>query len=235
MMASTNLIQPEAPPRALRRPRRAAATCLSAVLAVLAAGCGVAEQNIALGLGVGTLAGGSSPGHELEQVYYLGVFDRQDQVQPTVYRLTVRGQASAISGMKFGSGWVHASVIDAINTRVGFARDSERAAISGPAGEVAGDSGTGGIEEGRRLVMFGPEGFREAPKDHRLVMVMGASPETFFSAIDTSLGLIAQVRRDQIDPSITRQLVEARERLRGEQRQLAELGRDVASEMPEAK
>ena len=221
------------PPQSRRLCRCAASACVAAVLAAAASGCGVAEQNIALGLGAGTLAGGSSPGHELEQVYYLGVFDRQDQVQPTVYRLTVRGQASAISGMKFGSGWVHADVIDALNTHAGFNKASgDRVSITGGGNEPG--SG-GGIEEGRRLVMFGPEGFRDAPKDHRLVMVMGASPEAFFNAIDTSLGLIAQVRRDQIDPAITRQLIEARERLRGEQRQLAELGRDVASEMPEAK
>ena len=43
--------------------------------------------------------------------------------------------------------------------------------------------------------MFGPEGFREAPKDHRLVIVMGASPEAFFGAIDRALGIVADVRQ----------------------------------------
>ena len=45
----------------------------------------------------------------------------------------------------------------------------------------------------RRLIMFGPEGFREAPKNHRLVVVMGASPETFFNAVDRALGVVAEV------------------------------------------
>jgi hypothetical protein len=197
-------------------------------------GCGVAEQNIGLAVGIGTVLTGQSPGQEIEQVYYLGVFDPQDQVPPTIYRLTVRGQASMISGMKFGSGWVHHSVIDALNTHVGFADTSNRPEITGAGANEPG-AGLPAMQTGRRLMMFGPEGFREAPRDHRLVIVMGSSPEKFFNAIDTSLGMIAQVRRDHIDPAVTRQIVAERERLRGEQRQLGELAREVAAEMPEAK
>ncbi len=40
---------------------------------------------------------------------------------------------------------------------------------------------------GRRLMQFGPEGFREVPKDHRLVIMMGANPEDFFKAMDMAL------------------------------------------------
>ena len=46
---------------------------------------------------------------------------------------------------------------------------------------------------GRRLMMFGPEGFREAPRNHRLVVVMGSSPEKFFSAVDEALGHLDRV------------------------------------------
>ena len=41
-------------------------------------------------------------------------------------------------------------------------------------------------------MMFGPEGFREAPANHRLVVVMGADPSAFFEAVDQTLGVIAQ-------------------------------------------
>ena len=60
---------------------------------------------------------------------------------------------------------------------------------------------------GRRLVMFGPEGFREAPKDHRLVVVMGSNPDAFFSAVDEALGVVASVTQGtSAGPSIEKAL-----------------------------
>ncbi|MBD3268427.1 hypothetical protein GF373_17305, partial [bacterium] len=56
-----------------------------------------------------TWVGAQAPGNEIQQIYYLGVFDPHEQVPPQVYRITVRGQASAFSGVKYSSGWVHAS------------------------------------------------------------------------------------------------------------------------------
>lgn len=211
-------------------------TATAAALASLAAsgGCGSLEANLGIGAAVGTLGLAQAPGSEIEQVYYLGVFDEQDQVPPTVYRLTVRGQASGISGMKFGSGWVHASVIDALNTRVGFTGDSDRATVDTGSTEEGKKEQLAAIKTGRGLVMFGPEGFRPAPRDHRLVIVMGASPEKFFQAVDQSLGIVGQARRDQIDPEITRQLLEARERIRSEQQRLADLKQSVAEDLPDA-
>lgn len=50
-----------------------------------------------------TLLGARTPANEIEQIYYLGVFDPQEQLEPMVYRVRVHGQASPISGMKFGS------------------------------------------------------------------------------------------------------------------------------------
>lgn len=119
-----------------------------------------------------------------------------------MYRVTVRGQASAISGMKFGSGWVHANLIDSLSTRVGFDKDSDRTSVQG--GDEQGQLVS--LKTGRRLVMFGPEGFQEAPKDHRLVIVMGASPEAFFRALDQSFGIISHARREPADSAIAAQM-----------------------------
>ena len=52
------------------------------------------------------------------------------------------------------------------------------------------------LPTGRKLVLFGPEGFRPVPKNHRLVIVMGSNPEEFFKAIDESLGMISKVKMD---------------------------------------
>jgi hypothetical protein len=63
--------------------------------------------------------------------------------------------------------------------------------------------------------MFGPEGFREAPRDHRLVIVMGSSPQKFFSAVDSALGLVASVTQGQGDgPAIEKALWEDMGRIR---------------------
>ena len=96
-----------------------------------------------------------APTSEIQQVYYLGVFDPLEQVPPTVYRVTVHGQASAISAMRFASGWVPAHLIDSLQSRVTQDMDS------GDVG-VSGGENLSRIKTGRRLIQFGPEGFREA-------------------------------------------------------------------------
>ena len=65
--------------------------------ALLLAGCHTSVQTGALVTGGVTLAGARTPSQDLEQIYYLGVFDPEEQLPPTFYRLTVRGQASAMS------------------------------------------------------------------------------------------------------------------------------------------
>jgi hypothetical protein len=158
--------------------------CAAASLAGLS-GCGLStgQQTSVWGAVAVTIAA-RSPSNEFEQTYYLGVFDPQDQLPPTFYRLRVRGQASALSLMRFSSGWVRAEVIDSLGTSVRFNKtgtlDIEKA------NELSDK-----LQTGRRLIMFGPEGFREAPADHRLVLVMGSSPEKFFEAVDQSLGTVA--------------------------------------------
>lgn len=199
---------------------------------ILLAGClvGCANSTEYAWMGAGTTAYLSqAPANEIEQVYYLGVFDPQDQVPPTIYRLTVRGQASALSQMKFGSGWLHSSLIDSLETKASFSRDSDRASIEKPSAFSKSDDSlhAQGLKTGRRLVLFGPEGFREAPKDHRLVIVMGASPDKFFGAMDQALSFVNVIESDPIDPEVVRKIIVTREQLRSDQQRLLELKAEV--------
>lgn len=162
-----------------------AATAGAVIVAGAMAGCGNAPANYAI---AATLVGGQAPSQEIEQVYYIGVLDPQEQLPPQVYRLTVHGQASAISLTRFASGWVPASMVDTLESSIGFDRKTGELSVTGK------DGAAQGIETGRRLVMFGPEGFREAPRDHRLVIVMGSNPEGFFKAVGTGLATVAQVQ-----------------------------------------
>jgi archaeosine-15-forming tRNA-guanine transglycosylase len=188
-------------------------------------GC-TTETAIIGGAVVGTtIIGGTAPAQEIEQVYYLGVIDPQEQVPPTVYRVTVRGQASAISAMQFGSGWVHASLIDSLNTRLEHDPKTGRVSVAKSEGETLA-----AIQANRRLVLFGPEGFREAPKDHRLVIVMGASPENFFNAIDRSLGIVAQGLAEQSGNQVSQELFQELVRIESERDRLD----DVARALPAA-
>jgi hypothetical protein len=170
----------------------------SLVLACLVAsglvGCGSAGGNFLLGAGLVTGFGAEAPSQELEQVYYLGIFDPQEQVPEAVYRLTVRGQASVYSGMRFSSGWVPAKFVDSLSTQIGSSDDpTTRPIIDKGDAELLAN-----LKPGRRMMLFGPEGFRESPGDQRLVIVMGASPEAFFKAIDLSLGALAQAQAQRL-------------------------------------
>lgn len=194
---------------------------LAAVLAALAA-CDSVQGNVTLGVVGATIAGGLSPTHEVEQVYYLGAFDPQGQLPPSVYRIRVRGQASFISQVKFASGWVHASLIDSLGTGFKF-DDNGRVEVT-----KTDDQQLAAIQTGRRLVQFGPEGFREAPKDHRLVVVMGTSPEKFFQAIDQTLGSVSEALSDQRNAALTQKLFEALVRIKAQRERLADLDKDIA-------
>lgn len=196
------------------------ALLLSCGLAI--SGCESIEGTLTLGLIGATVVGGQAPTHEIEQIYYVGVFDPQDQLPPEVYRIRVHGQASFISSTKFASGWVPAQVIDSLGTTVSFS-DSGNA-------EVVGDrtKDLANITTGRRLMMFGPEGFREAPADHRLVIVMGSNPEAFFNAVSKSLKVVSKVREEQRSAVLDRALFEALAVLRAERADLAEVGKEIA-------
>lgn len=166
------------------------------------AGCDTTGAIIGGVVGV-TAVGGLTPNNEIEQVYYLGVFDSQDQVPSTVYRIRVRGQAPAISFMRFGSGWVPAAMIDSLGTAIQVEKETKNITIT-----KTGQDEFPSLPTGRKLMVFGPEGFREAPKDHRLVIVMGSDPSDFFKAIDTALGQVSETARSQRRSALDRKLSE---------------------------
>jgi len=203
---------------------------LAFLTVVFVTGCNSTPQTIALGVGVTTAVGGLSPNNEIEQVYYLGVFDPQDQMQPAVYRVRVRGQASFISFTRFASGWVRADLIDSLGTNVAIDKESGNIQIS-----KANDIPLATLATGRRLMVFGPEGFREAPKDHRLVIVMGTSPEDFFNAIDSSLGVISQAKEKQRNDALEQPLFKALLATKGERERLQDLRKDIEVDLPERK
>jgi hypothetical protein len=170
----------------------------------LLSACNSLPQNIALGAGITTAVGAVIPGHDIEQVYYLGAFDPHEQVPPALFRVRVRGQASIISWMRFGSGWVPADLIDSLGSSVEVNKTTGRIEFTRA---DAKDLST--LNVGRRLIQFGPEGFREVPKNHRLVVVMGANPENFFKAIDSALGIVNNAAADQENNSLKQELLQA--------------------------
>lgn len=163
-----------------------------AITIPLLSGCSTTE--LAVSGTAATIYAGRSPASEIEQTYYLGIFDPQEQLPPEVYRVRIHGQASMLSQTKFASGWVPAEVVDSLGSQIGF---SPRTTASGES------NGLGGLEinkskefmsslsSGRRQILFGPEGFLEAPRNHRLVVLMGTSPDKFFRAVDETLGSLS--------------------------------------------
>lgn len=153
---------------------------------LLLAGCAspgaVVGSIFTLGLGA------AIPGHSIRQTYYVGVVDPLEQVPPSLYRITVRGEASIVSNVRLESGWVHSSVVDSLNTRI-ERDDAGRIVFS-----KAEDDGSA-IASGRGLWMFGPEGFRRAPRDHRLAIVMSADPSEFFAAMNETLGQLTTAQK----------------------------------------
>ena len=174
------------------------------VLLTVSTGCNSLPQNIALGAAITTAVGAVIPGHDIEQVYYLGSFDPQEQVPPALYRVRVRGQASIISWMRFGSGWVPAELIDSLGSSVEINKEDGKIQFT-----HENSKGLSKLAIGRRLMQFGPEGFREVPKEHRLVIVMGSDPENFFAAMDEALGAVSQGKTDQDSRILNRLLFEA--------------------------
>jgi hypothetical protein len=159
---------------------------LATAALIVLAGCQNAAQTTASVLG-GTGVGGLTPTNSLEQIYYLGVFDPREQIPQSFYRVTVRGQASAINlDTKFSSGWVPSALIDGLGTNI----DTK---LNGT--DVSGGKTDTRVPElndpVKRMFMVGPEGIRVSPADHRLVIVMGSSPEGFFEAVDSALGSLA--------------------------------------------
>lgn len=203
------------------KPLCAGLTLLSVLLVT---GCNSLPQSIALGTVVVTGFGAAVPGHEIEQVYYLGSFDPQEQVPPSLYRVRVRGQASIIGWMGFGSGWVPAELIDSLGSSVAISKADGKIIMT-----KAGNDQVAKLTIGRRLMQFGPEGFREVPKDHRLVILMGSSPEKFFQAIDEALGAVTTAKAAQDNNALNRLLFEAMIMVKAE-KQLVEAQLEAAKD-----
>lgn len=206
----------------LKRIRRLSSLIL--LLAVNTTACNSLPQNIALGAAITTAVGAVIPGHDIEQVYYLGSFDPQEQIPPALYRVRVRGQASIISWMRFGSGWVPAELIDSLGSSVEINKADGKIVFT-----KEGNDQFSKLKVGRRLMQFGPEGFREVPKNHRLVLVMGSSPDKFFKAMDEALGAVSQAKVDQDAGGLNRLLFEAMTSVRAE-KHLVEAQLEAAKE-----
>ena len=206
----------------LRTRLRGAALSL---LALCASGCsGLSDgEKLAVGtLVVGSVIGGNVPTTDIEQVYYLGVFDPQDQLPATIYRIRVRGQSGMINTTKFASGWVRADLVDSLSTIT-------HTSSSGGFEIKRADEETKALKTGRRLVMFGPEGFREAPKDHRLVVVMGSDPQKFFSAVDEALGVVAAATQGTGGADLQRTLFADLAEFKAQRDRLEELRNDTGA------
>lgn len=187
------------------------------LLALGLAGCNTLEKFTAGAL-VATAVGAQSPSHEVRQIFYVGSFDPQGQVPPELYRIRVHGQASFISNVSFASGWVKAELIDSLGTTV--SQDENTGAF-----QIKGDNAdtSPGIKIGRRLMQFGPEGFREAPAGHRLVIVMGTDPGEYFNAMNQALGLVRRHVNNRNAGALTNDLLSEIIRVEAERRRLEEL------------
>lgn len=186
----------------------------------LVAGCATpAATNSAVAV-AGVVALGHTPTTNIVQTYYLGVFDPRQQLPPTIYRIRVQGQASGLNWTKFASGWVRSDLLDSLSSRIEVEPAGFK--VSGAGNTLAKEIDKSQLN--RRLVMFGPEGFREAPKDHRLVVVMGSNPEGFFNAVDRALGVVASVTQpSQSGPDVVREVWSDMARMREERRAMQTL------------
>ncbi len=196
--------------------RRGLSRCVwaLAVTGALLGGCGtltVAQRNVVAAAAVGSVV----PNANLDQIYYLGSFDPHSQLPPSLYRIRVRGQSSILSQMRFASSWAPAAVVDSLSGNVEMDIKSGRVTTTGGEGKGLGD--------GRGLMLFGPEGFRPAPRDHRLVVIMGSSPEAVEQAFSSALGTVARVRFGQPSGALDRRLFEHLTELGQERRELEAL------------
>lgn len=195
---------------------------------LFASGCANPEQTAGLVTGGVIAAGAQSPTHEVAQIYYLGVFDPEEQLPPLVYRVTVRGQSSYLNLTRFASGWVPAGAIDSLGSQLSLDANSNSVVSY-----TQGDSNLQAqIKVGRRLMMFGPEGFREAPANHRLVIVMGADPSKFFEAVDSALMDISNVSVERENAQVRQVMFEELFRVRNSRENLRQFQLEVAEDLP---
>jgi hypothetical protein len=199
---------------------------LVAALGLTLAACDSKTGNITLGaLGITALGAGSASS-EIEQIYYVGIFDPQDQLDPQVYRIRVHGQASLIGFTKFASGWVPASVVDSLGSSIGYDKTTQQFKVT-PTNGQSSDA----IQAQRKLVMFGPEGFRESPQGHRLAIAMGSDPEAFFTAMNTSLSEVTRTFAARRNDALMKTLFEELVKVNAETRELDGLSRELDADL----
>lgn len=196
--------------------RAARRACAAASLLVLAA-CGSTEADVALGLGLTTLVGGQMPSNEIEQIYYLGVFDAREQIPPMIYRVRVHGQASALNGTQFASGWVPAQIADSLGANISFQPNGDLSITP------AGTNQAASLVEGRKLIAFGPEGFRTAPDGQRLVIAMGSDASAYFTAVDNTLGAIGTAMQEKRNLPLLGDLAKTMIRLESQEDRLSDV------------
>lgn len=192
----------------------------SATLSIALSACTFlgTNQNIAVGVADAAVAS-VTPNGKIEQTYYLGIYDPREQLpELQFYRVKVQGQSSVLNTTKFASGWVRADLVDSLSTLAKFDPADGRVVWNGTE-----QSHLDKIHTGRRLILFGPEGFREAPADHRLVIVMGSSPEKFFTAIDEALGVVARATQGEATAQYDKELFETLLSVRAEKERLGSL------------
>lgn len=221
---------------ALRLLRSHVALRAAVIVALVCAlgACESLEGKLALGVGALTAYGAQAPAHEVQQTYYLGVFDPQSQVEPTVYRVRLHGQASAINTVNFASGWLPSIAVDSLGTSIKWDETNGRVQIV-PKGQNAG-SETDGFQTGRRLVVFGPEGFRESPADQRLVVYMGSSPEQYFSAVNEAFGIVADAKQTPesktAKSALSQEMLDILQQISAERRSLDQLNLEQTVALP---
>jgi len=190
------------PLASLQGQKKVLACCLCLAAGSLLAGCGslsVVQRN-QVGLLSAATVGAATPGTELAQTYYLGSFDPRGQLPPSIYRIRVSGQASILNQTRFASGWAPAGLVDSLTSSINL--DARNGTFTTTAAADPSDLS----EAGRGLVLFGPEGFREAPRGHRLVIMMGSNPEMVEQAFSSALGTVARVRFGQPTAALDREL-----------------------------
>ena len=176
---------------------RSVSVILLVITGLTLTGCKTTEQVI-----TGAAALAIAPSNEIEQIFYLGVFDPQEQIPQTIYRIRIHGQASALNSMKFGSGWVKSELVDSLTSQKQIVAQAK--SLQGDGSAVFNEMLDSSVQ--RKLIALGPEGFRISPKDHRLVVVMGASPDAFFSAVDNVAGQKARMQNTAISQELVRYL-----------------------------
>lgn len=177
---------------------------------LLLAGCTTVAQRAASSV---VSVASVTPNADIQQTYYLGSFDPASQLPPAVYRIRVSGQSSVLNRTRFASGWYPAGVVDALNGNLSI--DNKTGAVSS-----SGAQDNNSSLEGRGMVMFGPEGMREAPRNHRLVVIMGSSPEQVEQAFASALRSVATVRFGQSGAALDKQLFTRLTELASERDQL---------------